>query len=66
MIKEGPFPTGRIRFPSAAQPWLKSDLLFLSLSLNRGMSLDEVAGFLGRRADEVREKAEELRAHSRL
>jgi hypothetical protein len=51
----------RLRIPSATQPWLRSDQLFLSLSLGRGMQPAEVAGFLGRTEDEVREKAEELR-----
>ena len=53
-------PANRLRIPSATQQWLRSDLLFLSLSLERGMPLAEVAGFLGRNEDEVREKAEEL------
>jgi hypothetical protein len=47
--------------PLLTQPWLKSDLLFLSLSLENGMSIPDVAGFLARNEDEVREKAEELR-----
>jgi len=41
--------------------WLKSDLLFLKLSLDRGMPVVEVAGFLGRDENEVQDKAEELR-----
>jgi hypothetical protein len=36
-------------------------LLFLKLSLESGMDLAEVAGFLARTEDEVREKAKELR-----
>jgi hypothetical protein len=43
------------------QAWPKSDLLFLSLSLRNGMPIAEVAGFLARSEDEVREKSEELR-----
>jgi hypothetical protein len=50
----------RIRLPSRMQRWLKSDLLFLKLSLDRGMPVAEVAGFLARTESEVREKAEEL------
>jgi hypothetical protein len=50
----------RIRLPSRMQRWLKSDLLFLKLSLDRGMPVAEVAGFLARTEGEVREKAEEL------
>jgi hypothetical protein len=49
----------RIRLPSPTQHWLKSDLLFLKLSLESGMGLAEVAGFLARTENEVREKAEE-------
>jgi hypothetical protein len=45
---------------NAGQPWLKSDLVFLELALGRGMSSADVAGFLGRDEDEVRDKAEEL------
>jgi len=47
--------------PAKAQPWLKSDLLFLELSLRNGMAVAEVAGFLDRDEDEVREKFRELR-----
>jgi hypothetical protein len=47
--------------PPPTQLWLKSDLLFLSLSLENGMPIADVAGFLARNEDEVREKAEELR-----
>jgi len=56
-------PTDHIPFPSPTQPWLKSDLLFLTLSLDSGMSCIEVAGFLGRREDEVRDKARKLGAN---
>jgi hypothetical protein len=42
------------------RPWAKADLLFLKDSLQRGMSLVEIAGFLRRTADEVREKAKDL------
>jgi len=47
--------------PEVPQAWPKSDLLFLTLSLRNGMPVREVAGFLGRSEDEVREKSEELR-----
>jgi hypothetical protein len=43
-----------------SEPWIKADLLFLKNSLARGMSCAEVAGFLGRTEEEVRQKAEEL------
>jgi hypothetical protein len=41
-------------------PWSKQDLFFLRSSLHRGSSFAEIARFLGRYEDEVREKAEEL------
>ena len=44
--------------------WAKADLFFLEDSLRRGMSLAEIAGFLGRTADEVREKVEQVTPHS--
>jgi AraC family transcriptional activator of tynA and feaB len=39
------------------QPWSKTDLFFLVDSLQHGRSFHEVAGFLRRDEDEVREKA---------
>jgi hypothetical protein len=42
------------------KPWARADLFFLKDSLERGMSLAEIAGFLRRTADEVREKAKRL------
>ena len=41
-------------------PWCRQDLFFLEDSLRSGSSFGEVAGFLSRCEDEVREKAEEL------
>jgi hypothetical protein len=40
--------------------WERADLFFLKDSLERGMSFAEIAGFLRRTADEVREKAKDL------
>jgi hypothetical protein len=40
--------------------WLKSDLLFLRSSLDRGVSIAEAARFLGTDEDEVRNKMKEL------
>jgi len=48
------------RSPNMRKPWPREDLLFLKDSLERGMSSAEIAGFLGRTADEVREKAKKL------
>jgi hypothetical protein len=42
------------------KPWARADLFFLKDSLQRGMSLAAIAGFLRRTADEVREKAKAL------
>ena len=47
--------------PNAGAPWLDSDVLFLKLALERGMTVAAVAGFLGRGEEEVREKMEESR-----
>jgi hypothetical protein len=47
------------RTPQRRDPWIKADLLFLKDSLARGMSCAEVAGFLGRTEEEVRQMAEE-------
>ena len=47
--------------PQGAKPWARADLFFLKDSLERRMSLAEIAGFLGRTADEVREKAKALK-----
>lgn len=55
----------RLPTPAPTKPWLKSDLLFLGLSLENGMRIAEVAGFLARNEDEVREKAVELRREAR-
>jgi hypothetical protein len=46
--------------PQVGEPWARADLLFLKDSLERGMSLAEIAGFLRRTADEVREKAKRV------
>ncbi len=51
----------RIRPAPPAKPWLRSDLLFLRLSVGSGMPVAEVAGFLARDEKEVQEKSEELR-----
>jgi hypothetical protein len=41
-------------------PWSKQDLFFLDDALRRGLPFAELAGFLGRNVDEVREKARAL------
>jgi hypothetical protein len=43
------------------QPWLRADLFFLNHALRHGMSVEEVAGFLGRSTDEVRVQARGLK-----
>jgi hypothetical protein len=47
----------------SAVPWCNQDLFFLEDSVRRGRSFAEVAGFLCRHEDEVREKAKELGIH---
>lgn len=44
----------------SGEPWSDADLFFLSDTLRHGMAVEEVAGFLGRTAREVRAKATEL------
>ena len=46
----------------SAEPWSKSDLLFLEKALRRGMSVEYIAGFLRRTVDEVQAMAWELQA----
>ena len=41
---------------SAGMPWNRADLFFLSDALARGMSIQELAGFLNRPEDEVRQR----------
>jgi hypothetical protein len=46
--------------PYSGAPWANADLFFLEDALTRGMSIEEVAGFLARTADEVRRESERL------
>ena len=39
------------------EPWAQTDLFFLVDALARGMSIAEVAAFLGRTEEEVREQS---------
>jgi hypothetical protein len=43
------------------EPWAKADLLFLRDALAHGMSPLDIARYLRRTADEVREKGKEMR-----
>ena len=43
-----------------SEPWVRGDVFFLEDALRRGMSVEEVSGFLGRAVGEVRAKAREL------
>jgi hypothetical protein len=45
---------------SSGEPWSSADLFFSMYALELGMSFPEVAGFLRRTEDEVREKAKEV------
>src|SRR5690349_268007 len=38
-------------------PWTRADLFFLTDALARGMSIQDVAGFLNRTEDEIRDQA---------
>jgi len=44
-------------FASGQAPWDKADLFFLFNALARGMSIQDLAGFLNRSEDEVRQQA---------
>jgi hypothetical protein len=55
--------TTRANF-STGMPWNRSDLFFLSDALARGMSIKELAGFLNRSEDEVRQQASSRRHES--
>jgi hypothetical protein len=43
-----------------AEPWTKADIFFLQDALRRGMSIEAIAGFLRRTADDVQAMAHEL------
>jgi hypothetical protein len=45
---------------TAARLWDKADLFFLRDSVRCGMTVEVVAGFLGRSASEVRAQAEQM------
>jgi hypothetical protein len=66
MLQERRSPASPDKLPSwAAEPWVKADLFFLCDTLGRGMSFAEVAGFLRRTENEVRNKAKELKCVKR-
>jgi hypothetical protein len=46
--------------PNAGMPWDRADLFFLAAAVERGMTVEEVAGFLRRPPSEVQKKAKEL------
>ena len=50
---------------NAGKPWDTADLFFLISAVERGLSIEEVAGFLRRPASEVQEKARKLQARPR-
>jgi len=50
---------------NAAKPWDSRDLFFIVSAVERGMTVEEVAGFLRRPATEVQKKARELQARPR-
>ena len=56
--EECPWPPG--------EHWDKADLLFLENAVARGMPFSEVAGFLCRTEEEVREKSKSLHARHAL
>jgi hypothetical protein len=42
---------------SAGMPWERADLFFLRDAFERGMSIQDLAGFLNRSEDEIRQQA---------
>jgi hypothetical protein len=46
--------------------WTNSDILFLQDQLRRGMSVEQLAGFLNRPLDEVRVKAREFQSRRKV
>jgi hypothetical protein len=46
--------------PISGVPWEDADLFFLNNALRHGMSVEEVAGFLGRTVDQVRAKTRQM------
>jgi hypothetical protein len=47
------------------EPWDRADLFFLADAIARGMSIAEVAAFLGRTEEEVRERSKGTKYPSR-
>jgi hypothetical protein len=45
----------------SAEPWTNADRFFLADALGRGMSIAEVAAFLGRTEEEVREQSKAIK-----
>jgi hypothetical protein len=43
-------------------PWLRADVFFLKDATSRGMSCEEIAGFVGHSEEEVRQKAGSLKS----
>jgi hypothetical protein len=50
---------------NAGEPWDTADLFFLICAVERGLSIEEVAGFLRRPTGEVQEKARRLQTRPR-
>jgi hypothetical protein len=51
---------GGMKTISTTEPWSKADVFFLEDALRRGMSAQDIAGFLRRTVDEVQAKGREL------
>jgi hypothetical protein len=48
----------RANFSTGGRTWERADLFFLGDGLARGMSIQDVAGFLNRPEDEIRQQAD--------
>ena len=71
LIMEGKLPasprcakrqTKRLSGDYLATTWLRSDVFFVRDATSRGMSLGEVAGFVGHTEEEVRQKSRQFKS----
>jgi hypothetical protein len=65
MLANRSFRQSEIWETNAGKRWDTADLFFLVSAFERGLSIEEVGGFLRRPASEVQEKARELQAGRR-
>ena len=64
-VRRGMARGGTVKTSNAIAAWNKADLIFLMDALKRGVAAADVAKFLGRSADEVRDRAKALKRRRR-